>query len=65
VLSLLVCHPVSMTHGSIPKAERDASGVVDALVSLSVGIEDLEDLLADLEGGLNKVQVLASSANSK
>lgn len=61
----LVCHPVSMTHGSIPKAERDARGVVDALVRLSVGIEDLEDLLADLEGGLNKVQVLASSANSK
>ena len=58
----LVCHPVSMTHGSIPKEERDARGVVDALVRLSVGIEDLEDLLADLEGGLAKVTLLAGAA---
>jgi O-succinylhomoserine (thiol)-lyase len=57
----LVCHPVSMTHGSIPKAERDARGVVDALVRLSVGIEDQEDLLADLEAGLAKVSVLAGA----
>jgi len=57
----LVCHPVSMTHGSIPKAERDARGVVDALVRLSVGIEDKDDLLADLEAGLAKVSVLAGS----
>lgn len=55
----LVCHPVSMTHGSIPKEERDARGVVDALVRLSVGIEDQEDLLADLEAGLAKVTPLA------
>jgi cystathionine beta-lyase/cystathionine gamma-synthase len=57
----LVCHPVSMTHGSIPKADRDARGVVDALVRLSVGIEDQEDLLADLEAGLAKVSVLAGA----
>ncbi|MBS1999588.1 MAG: cystathionine gamma-synthase [Cyanobacteria bacterium SZAS LIN-2] len=57
----LVCHPVSMTHGSIPKAERDARGVVDALVRLSVGIEDIDDLLADLEAGLAKVSVLAGA----
>jgi len=57
----LVCHPVSMTHGSIPKAERDARGVVDALVRLSVGIEDQDDLLADLEAGLAKVSVLAGA----
>lgn len=58
----LVCHPVSMTHGSIPKAERDARGVVDALVRLSVGIEDIDDLVKDLETGLAKVTVLAGSA---
>ena len=57
----LVCHPVSMTHGSIPKAERDARGVVDALVRLSVGIEDIDDLVKDLEAGLAKVTVLAGS----
>ena len=58
----LVCHPVSMTHGSIPKEERDARGVVDALVRLSVGIEDVDDLIQDLEAGLAKVQVLAGSS---
>ncbi|CAN5239545.1 cystathionine gamma-synthase [soil metagenome] len=58
----LVCHPVSMTHGSIPKAERDARGVVDALVRLSVGIEDIDDLVKDLEAGLAKVTILAASA---
>lgn len=58
----LVCHPVSMTHGSIPKDERDARGVVDALVRLSVGIEDQDDLLADLEKGLAKVSLMAGSA---
>jgi cystathionine beta-lyase/cystathionine gamma-synthase len=57
----LVCHPVSMTHGSIPKAERDARGVVDALIRLSVGIEDIEDLIEDLESGFAKVKVLAAS----
>lgn len=55
----LVCHPVSMTHGSIPKEERDKRGVVDALVRLSVGIEDIDDLLKDLEVGLSKVSVMA------
>ena len=60
----LVCHPVSMTHGSIPKAERDARGVVDALVRLSVGIEDIDDLLADLEAGLAKVSVLAGAKSN-
>ncbi len=58
----LVCHPVSMTHGSIPKAERDARGVVDALVRLSVGIEDIDDLVQDLEAGLAKVTVMAAAA---
>ncbi|MEY3385447.1 MAG: hypothetical protein RIR53_258 [Bacteroidota bacterium] len=44
----LVCHPVSMTHGSIPKEQRERLGVTDGLVRLSCGIEDVEDLLADI-----------------
>lgn len=48
----LAGHPASMTHASIPKEEREKSGVVDALIRLSVGIEDSEDLIADLEQAL-------------
>jgi cystathionine gamma-lyase len=44
----LVNHPATMTHASIPKEEREKAGVVDSLLRLSVGIEDIEDLLADL-----------------
>ncbi|MCQ0111549.1 cystathionine beta-lyase [Zhouia amylolytica] len=45
----LAGHPASMTHASIPKEEREKSGVVDALIRLSVGIEDVEDLIEDLK----------------
>jgi len=45
----LAGHPASMTHASIPKAQREKSGVVDALIRLSVGVEDVRDLIADLE----------------
>ena len=48
----LAGHPASMTHASIPKEEREKSGVVDALIRLSVGIEDAQDLIADLEQAL-------------
>ncbi|RIV43982.1 cystathionine gamma-synthase [Flagellimonas pelagia] len=48
----LAGHPASMTHASIPKSEREKSGVVDALIRLSVGIEDKEDLMDDLEQAL-------------
>jgi cystathionine beta-lyase len=48
----LVGHPVSMTHASIPKEEREKLGVVDALIRLSVGIEDVEDLINDLNEAL-------------
>jgi len=44
----LAGHPASMTHASIPKKERELSGVVDSLIRLSVGIEDVEDLIEDL-----------------
>ena len=45
----LAGHPASMTHASIPKKVREKSGVVDALIRLSVGIEDVRDLISDLE----------------
>lgn len=49
----LVSHPASMTHGSIPKKVREKAGLFDSLIRLSVGIEDAEDLIADLEQTLN------------
>lgn len=48
----LIGHPVTMTHASIPKEEREKTGIVDSLIRLSVGIEDAEDLIADLEQAL-------------
>lgn len=45
----LIGHPVTMTHASIPKEERERGGLPDALVRLSVGIEDVEDLIEDLD----------------
>ncbi|SNQ42237.1 cystathionine gamma-synthase [Cellulophaga lytica] len=45
----LAGHPASMTHASIPKEEREKSGIVDALIRLSIGIEDENDLIEDLE----------------
>jgi cystathionine beta-lyase/cystathionine gamma-synthase len=50
----LVCHPAIMTHASIPKEIREARGVTDGLLRLSVGIEDLADLLADVDQALSK-----------
>ena len=49
----LVGHPASMTHASIPKLEREKTGVVDSLIRLSVGIEDSEDLIQDLNQAIN------------
>ena len=48
----LVGHPASMSHAGIPKVERIKSGITDAMIRLSVGIEDVDDLLADLEQAL-------------
>ena len=48
----LISHPASMTHASIPKEVRESRGVTDGLVRLSVGIEDVEDLIEDLEQAL-------------
>ena len=49
----LAGHPASMTHASIPKEEREKSGLVDALIRLSVGIEDVRDLINDLEQAID------------
>jgi cystathionine beta-lyase len=48
----LVGHPATMTHASIPKEEREKAGVTDSLIRLSVGIEDIDDLIKDLESAL-------------
>ena len=49
----LCTHPASMTHASIPKEEREKTGLKDTLIRLSVGIEDVEDLIADLEQAIS------------
>ena len=49
----LIGHPSTMTHASIPREERLKSGVKDSLIRLSVGVEDAEDLVKDLENALS------------
>lgn len=51
----LIGHPASMTHAAIPKAEREKTGVVDSLIRLSVGIEDIDDLIMDLKKALDSL----------
>jgi cystathionine gamma-lyase len=51
----LINHPASMTHASIPKEERIKNGLIDSLIRLSIGIEDADDLLEDLDLALQKV----------
>ena len=53
----LINNPASMTHASIPKEERMKSGLVDSLIRLSIGVEDAEDLIADLEQAFKKIDV--------
>jgi len=51
----LVNHPAIMTHGSVPKDRREVLGITDTLIRLSVGIEDIDDLIADLDSALAHV----------
>lgn len=51
----LIQHPASMTHSPYTKEEREAAGITDGLVRLSVGLENVEDIIADLEQGLEKI----------
>jgi cystathionine gamma-lyase len=55
----LICIPTIMTHGSIPVEEKIALGVTDDLLRLSVGIEDADDIIADLEQALARSQVFS------
>jgi len=57
----LISHPASMTHASVPAEERARIGITEGLVRISVGIEDAEDLIADLEGGLAAAARVAAS----
>ena len=49
----LISHPATMTHASVPEVERNRLGITDGLVRVSVGIEDVEDIIADLDQALN------------
>ncbi|NIR52980.1 PLP-dependent transferase [candidate division KSB1 bacterium] len=51
----LICHPASMTHASIPEAERKKIGLTNGLVRISAGVEDAQDLIEDLEQALAKI----------
>jgi cystathionine beta-lyase/cystathionine gamma-synthase len=54
----LACHPATMTHASVPRERRLRLGITDGLVRLSCGIEETEDLLADIEQALAAVERL-------
>ncbi len=58
----LLCHPASMTHKSIPDEKRRAAGVADSLIRLSVGLEDVEDLIADLRNTFTKISQIVNQA---
>ncbi len=51
----LISHPATMTHASVPREVREQIGITDGLVRISVGIEDVEDLIADLDAALDKI----------
>ena len=53
----LVCHPASTTHSHVPKEIRQKTGITDGLVRFSIGLEDTEDIIADLQQALDKVPV--------
>jgi cystathionine beta-lyase/cystathionine gamma-synthase len=57
----LICHPVTMTHGAIPKDVRDSRGVTDGLLRFSVGIESQLDIIADIEQALAATRALATT----
>jgi cystathionine beta-lyase/cystathionine gamma-synthase len=52
----LISHPATMTHGSVPEPERIRLGITDGLVRVSVGIEDVEDIIADLDQAISKIE---------
>jgi methionine-gamma-lyase len=54
-LDTLISHPASMTHYSVPREERIKFGITDGLIRLSVGIENVEDIIKDFEQALAKI----------
>jgi cystathionine beta-lyase/cystathionine gamma-synthase len=48
----LICHPATMTHASVPPERRAALGITDSLLRISAGVEDVDDLVADLDEAL-------------
>jgi cystathionine beta-lyase/cystathionine gamma-synthase len=48
----MLTHSATMTHADVPRAQREAAGISDGLVRLSVGLEDVEDIIADLDAAL-------------
>ncbi|RUL69294.1 cystathionine gamma-synthase [Dyella choica] len=61
----LVAHPASMTHAAMAPEARRAAGIADTLLRLSIGIEDGDDLLRDLEAGLHRAQVVTENASKR
>lgn len=61
----LIAHPASMTHASMAPEARRTAGIADTLLRLSIGIEDGDDLLRDLEAALQRVQAIADSASKR
>ena len=57
----LISHPATMTHASIPADIRQRIGITDGLLRLSVGIEGIDDLIADLRGALDATRALAEA----
>jgi len=60
----LVAHPATMTHASMDSAARERAGIGDGLLRLSVGIEAADDLLADLDAGLARAQIVAGTSRA-
>ncbi len=56
----LITHPVSMTHGDVPREIRERTGITDGLVRLSVGLENPADIIADLDTALATIEVAAA-----
>lgn len=61
----LVAHPASMTHAAMAPEARRAAGIADTLLRLSIGIEDGDDLLRDLDAGLQRAQAVSDGASKK
>ncbi|MEQ1723603.1 MAG: PLP-dependent transferase, partial [Pseudobdellovibrio sp.] len=57
IVSTVIEHPAIMTHASVPADQRQKLGIDDSLIRLSVGIEDIDDILADLKQAFERVQV--------